>query len=81
MNIFLLYQTDEHHSHNSKVLIGIASSLSNACTLAHAAAQDEDIDLASDEHQWNLLHSIKQTQGYQGHGEFLIEEHTLDTLI
>lgn len=80
MELHFLYRTDAWHTHRSKQLLAVCSSVHNAALLAHAVAQDEDLSLVDDEHQWNLLNTIKQTQGYHGEGEFLIESMELDKL-
>jgi hypothetical protein len=77
--IILVYRTDVHHSHESKELIGIATSKRNASTICRAASWAEGDRLSKE--QQDLLERIGQTQGYEGQGEFYTETWPLDKLL
>ena len=70
--MFIIYKCDTWHSDDSKQIIAIATTLKNAVNLCQEKAENEGETLS--EHDRELLKSIKQTQGYEGEGEFLIEE-------
>jgi len=77
--VFAVYKTDNHHSHGSKDLIGTASEWGYAQVLCDEQARKEGESFDGDQ-QWNLA-NLKQTQGYRGEGEFVIEEIELNVLI
>lgn len=75
---FLVYKTDVHHSYASRDIIGVADCKANAiCICQEQAKKDEEI---SEEQLWNLA-TLKQTQGYDGEGEFQFEEVQINTLL
>ncbi len=71
MEIFLLFKTDVWHTHDSKELIAIGTTLEGAINLAvfHAKVSGDELT----QEQLGLLRTIKQTQGYCGEGEYLIQ--------
>jgi len=69
--IFLIYKTDSWHSYNSRELIGVATTQKQVITLCKNQAKKEGEKLNEDD-LFNL-NSIKQTQGYDGGGEFYYE--------
>ena len=77
--VFLVYKTDTHHSYASRDIIGVATNQTEAIEICKAQAQKEGRKI-SDEQLWNLG-SMKQTQGYQGEGEFQFETVKTDTLL
>jgi hypothetical protein len=77
--IILVYRTDVHHSHESKELIGVATSKRNASIICRAASWEEGAILSKE--QQDLLERIGQTQGYEGQGEFYTETWPLDKLL
>lgn len=77
--VFIVYKTDSHHSYNSRDIIGIATTTEIAVSICQRKAA-KDGDVISDEQLWNLR-SIKQTQGYEGEGEFQYESVDTDTLL
>ena len=67
----LLYKTDVWHTHQSRELKAVAKSFEGAVDAAVAVANKQGIPLS--EYDVDLLYRIKQTQNYEGEGEFLIE--------
>ena len=79
MEIFIVYKTDSWHSYSSRDLIGICTSMEMALDLCKSKAKKESTKIDSD--QLFNLRNIKQTQGYKGEGEFVIEPSETDILI
>lgn len=78
-DIFLVYKTDDWHSHASKDLIGVGTTLLRAINLCKQQAKMEDKRLDSD--QLSNLNNMRQTQGYEGKGEFHIDPVTPNSLV
>lgn len=76
---FLVYKNDNFHSYASRDIIGVATTFLNAIKLCRAQAKKENIKLT--EYDLFNLKEIKQTQGYEGEGEFFIEEVNQNQLI
>lgn len=74
--IYLVWSTDNHHTHHSKQLLAVCTSKFQAITLIQDFAKEEDETISQDD-LYNLEH-INQTQNYEGYGEFVIEEQPLD---
>ena len=79
MNIFIVYKTDSWHSYASRDLIGLCTSIDSAIDLCKSKAKKESTRIDND--QLFNLRNIKQTQGYKGDGEFVIEPSETDILI
>jgi hypothetical protein len=77
--IFLVYKTDTWHSYKSRDIIGVATSEENAVSICQEQAKKEGEEI-SEQELWNLQ-NLKQTQGYQGEGEFQFEAIITDTLL
>lgn len=77
--VFIVYKTDLWHSYESRDLIGIGTSIISALAICYQQAKKEGSKI-SDGEAWNL-ENLKQTQGYDGEGEFVIEEVQTDTLL
>lgn len=69
--VFLVYKTDAWHSYASRDIIGIGTTLRESFSIILKQVEKEGEDL-SDDDKYNLS-NIKQTQGYNGEGEFQIE--------
>lgn len=69
--MFLVYKTDSHHSYASRDIIGVCVDLGRAIAVCiyKATKEGEKITKAQLVH----LRQKKQTQGYFGDGEFVIE--------
>jgi hypothetical protein len=78
--IILVYRTDVHHSHESKELIGITTTIRKMKEIVEDSATLRD-GVLLDSHQQDLLERIGQTQGYEGQGEFYTETWPLDKLL
>jgi hypothetical protein len=76
--IYLIYKTDNWHSYGSRDLIGIAVNR-NPIDIIKEQVKKEGEKLSKDD-EYNLA-NIKQTQGYEGEGEFQYEEAETDTLL
>ena len=76
--IYLVYKTDNWHSYASQDLIGIATTEDIAIALCKKQATKEHTRIDKD--QLFNLGNIKQTQGYSGDGEFVIQIAETDTL-
>ena len=70
--VFLTYKTDAWHSYASRDLIAVCSNFETAVKLSKKHAKTSGHKISQQE-EWNLR-NIKQTQGYSGDGEFMIEE-------
>ncbi len=83
---YILYTCDSWHTHASKQVIGVATSLDKAIGLINEYSLDNNgVQLTSQEVE--LLQRNKQTQGYDESGigdgnidEFLIEEWVVNEL-
>lgn len=80
LEIFIVYKTDTWHSYASRDLIGICSSVDNAIDICQQKAKRDNDEKIDDEQVFNLR-NIKQTQGYKGEGEFVIEPSETDILL
>jgi len=70
--VYLVYKTDAHHSYNSRELIGVATTPESAIVIiVDNTIQDGG---SINQEQLEQLRTIKQTQGYDGNGEFQYEE-------
>jgi len=78
--IILVYRTDIHHSHESKELIGVCTTIRKMKEIVEDSATLKD-GVLLDSHQQDLLERIGQTQGYEGEGEFYTETWPLDKLL
>ena len=78
-HVFLVYKTDAHHSYASRDVIGIATDQITAINICQEQAEKEGEEI-SEQELWNLS-NLKQTQGYQGEGEFQFEEIKTDCLL
>lgn len=79
--VFLVYKTDSHHSYASRDLIGIATDESSAVSICVRQAHKEGFPLGvSTSARWDLQ-QLKQTQSYQGEGEFQYEQVQLNKLL
>ena len=76
-NVLVVYKTDANHTYASRNMIGIASDDHNAQMICKERAYKEGNNIIGD--AWDTLVTLNQTQGYQGEGEFQIEEIPLDT--
>ena len=74
----LVYKSDNQHSYKSLDLIAVATSKENAIQLICNQVKNEGEKLTDDDN-YNL-NNIKQTQNYQGDGEFLYQEVEPDVL-
>ena len=78
-NMFVVYKTDSWHSYASREIIGVTTTVKNAVTICKKQAYKENLFI-NKEQEFNL-YNIKQTQGYNGEGEFHFEEVPVNTLI
>lgn len=69
--VFLVYKTDNWHSYNSRDLIGVCDSWQNALDIVSQQARKEGEEI--DDDQLFNLQTLRQTQGYEGPGEFDME--------
>ena len=79
MQSFIVFTCDTWHTHASKSIIGVGSSLNNAIKIIKQKAEREGEKISEDD--LYLLNTIKQTQNYEGEGEFIIEVYEQNTLI
>jgi hypothetical protein len=77
--IYLVYKTDVHHSYASRDIIGVATDFSYALEICRLQSKKESEEI-SEEQFWNLQ-NLKQTQGYSGEGEFVIEPVSTNVLL
>jgi hypothetical protein len=75
----LVYKTDTWHTQESRELIGVCSNINSGINICHQRAKKEKHQITSQQHE--LLDSIRQTQGYEGTGEFYMEEQPINILI
>lgn len=76
--VTMIYKTDCHHSYASRDIIGIVIN-TNPVHLIQEHIKKEGEELSEDDH-FNLIH-YKQTQGYNGEGEYQFEHITTDVLL
>jgi hypothetical protein len=77
--VYLVYKTDDCHSYASRDIIGVATTKHRAVKICRAHAEKEGVEI-SEEQVYNLR-AIKQTQGYEGDGEYQFEAIQTDTLL
>jgi hypothetical protein len=77
--VVVVYKTDNWHSFASRDLIGVAENLLYAVEMCEKQAEKEGEKISADD-LYNLTF-IRQTQGYQGEGEFYLEIVTLNELL
>lgn len=70
--VFLVYKTDKHHSYSSRELIGIGTDEVYAIGICIAQAKREGFVFS--DYTKEFLKEKKQTQNYEGSGEFSFEE-------
>jgi len=78
-SVFVVYKTDVHHSYASRDLIGIAGNPHEVLGIVRAQADKEGHKLSIDTRFF--LIDKKQTQDYEGPGEFQFEEIQLNKLL
>lgn len=80
-NIFIVYKTDKHHSYASRDIIGIGTDESEAIKICFHQAHKEGFPLGiATAARWDLQ-NLKQTQCYEGEGEFQYESIELNKLL
>lgn len=81
MKVYPIYTTDVWHTHKSKELIGIATSVTEVIKICKNFARKEGAIISADD-LYNLKH-LKQSQGYEGAnaGEFVYEEIEANVLL
>lgn len=77
--MYLLYKTDAQHSYASRDLLAICTTIENIMIAIKQQVKKEGEKLSNDD-VYNLL-NIKQTQGYNGSGEFDYEKVSINTLL
>ena len=75
--VFVLFQTDEHHTNASRLLIGVFSSQWAAVDYLGEWLEAHGEPPLSPEDK-RLIEVCNQTQNYTGSGEFLIQPETID---
>lgn len=71
-SVLIVYKTDNWHSYASRDIIGVATSQEEAINICQLQAKKENEVITTNE-LFNLK-GIKQSQGYEGEGEFQIEK-------
>jgi hypothetical protein len=77
--VFLVYKTDNRHSYASRDLLGVCDNWAYVKPIINAQASKEGEKISQDD-AFNII-NIKQTQGYEGEGEFFIEEVNTNVLL
>lgn len=77
--LYLVYKTDNLHSFASRDVIGVCSTFKKAVHICNQQSFKEGSPLLSQD-VWNL-NNLKQTQGYNGDGEFSIEQVAVNQLL
>lgn len=77
--MFIVYSTDNLHSYASRDVIALSKSIPQAIKLIRAHAKKSG-DKISEDDLFNLQ-NIKQTQGFEGEGEYFIEEVAIGVLL
>lgn len=72
MKKYIVFTCDIWHTHTSKNIIAVCSNFKIAIRLIKQHAKKEGVKITKDD-IYNL-ENIKQTQNYEGMGEFIIEE-------
>jgi hypothetical protein len=78
MILIAVFTCDANHTMASTRLVAIADSLDNAIELCRQSAKKQGESLNADDVR--NLQTIKQTQGFLGHGEFMLAYYDLNTL-
>jgi len=69
--VYIVYKTDAWHSYDSRDMLGVATTKSNALKIVRQQVKKQGEKLSKDD-LYNLDH-INQTQNHNGEGEFVIE--------
>lgn len=75
---YVVYTCDEHHTHSSKQVISVCSSMKAAISVIELKARSEGETLSDDDKY--MLEKHMQTQSYEGEGQFIVEEYLQNTL-
>lgn len=78
-SVIIVYKTDAWHSYASRDILGVVTCIAEAIAICNLQAQKEGEIISADE-MFNL-ENIEQTQGYEGEGEFYIEEIQTNVLL
>jgi len=79
-SVYMLYKTDCWHTHASRELIGVCTTHFDIVkVIRERVAFEGEKPLPSN--LWDQIFTIKQTQNYEGDGEFLYEEIELNKLL
>jgi hypothetical protein len=78
---WLIWKTDEHHTHASKDLVGITGILKKHAIDFCKKYAKEKLKCKISQHDIELLESINQTQNFEGYGEFIIEKVESNTFL
>lgn len=76
--VYLVFHTDVWHTNASKELLCVCTSWDSVMININQWVAMDCGELS--EEQADLLHRIGQTQGYDGTGEFIVQEMELDEL-
>ena len=77
--MIIIYKTDNWHSDASKDVVAVATTLEKAIRLIKKQVQLEEEIIPQS--SLKFLRDTYQTQGYEGEGEFLLEDVEVDELI
>ncbi len=72
MKKYILYTCDNWHTRSSMDIVAVCSSLKTAIKIAKKQASKDGYIINEDDVY--MLETKLQTQGYEGDGEFIIEE-------
>lgn len=70
--VYLAFTCNTWHQRDSFSLIGAGASWEDAIEIVKTKAAKEGNHISDDD--MHLLNTIRQTQGYEGSGEFVMEE-------
>jgi len=77
--MYLIYKTDNHHSFKSRDVIGVVEEEKNIIKICQLQAKKEEFVITGE--QIFNLSNYKQTQGYVGDGEFVVEQVNINELL
>lgn len=78
MTAYIVMTCDSLHTHTSKEVIAVCSSMNTAIRMIRQHAKKSGDSISKDDEY--LLETIKQTQNFVGDGEYIIDKFIMNQL-